>query len=215
MKIAILFKIFLIFYSLVSFLAARPVSYVGGWTLMSFNDHTRNSMLVHYTPSFKYSLGYNVEYWNDKEYWINNFNLNYLFKRVNTKKSQANFYLKSGLGLLYSDFDENNAEKEYVAFTNFSADWETRRQFFSYETEYIRSESIADTFIQKGRIGFAPYLAGYGKLHTWLMYELNHMPENDDTLTSSAVLRFFKSTHLLEVGVDEKRNISMNYIKRF
>ena len=104
MKIAIILKLTVIFLCLSSLLYARPISYVGGWTLMSFNDYQSNSLLVHYTPSSKYSLGYNIEYWNDKEFWINNFNLNYLLKRINKKNSQANFYFKSSIGILYSDF---------------------------------------------------------------------------------------------------------------
>ena len=34
-----------------------------------------------------------------------------LIKRVNKKNSQANFYLKSGFGFLYSDFKENDKKK--------------------------------------------------------------------------------------------------------
>ena len=145
---------------------------------MSFNDYNRNSLLVHYTPSSKYSLGYNTEYWNNEEYWLNNLNLNYLLKRINTKNSQANFYLKSGFGVLYSDFNENEKKREYFTTLNFSTDWETRKKFFSYSTELIKSETIAHTFIQTARLGLAPYVANYGEIHTWLMYEYNYIAAN-------------------------------------
>ena len=215
MKIAIFLKTLIIFFILVNSLKARPVSYVGGWTLMTYNDYKNNSLLIHFTPSSKYSLGYNIEYWNEKEYWINNFNLNYLLKRINKKNSQANFYFKSGLGVLYSDFNENTEKKEYVAMLNFSTDWETRRNFISYSTELIKSETVANIFMQKARIGFAPYLANYGEIHTWIMYELDYMSSSDNNLTSAAIFRFFKSTNLLEVGMDENRRILLNFIKRF
>ena len=71
MKIAIILKFIIVFLIITSLLHARPISYKGGWTLISFNDYQSSSLLVHYTPSSKYSLGYNIEYWNDKEYWIN------------------------------------------------------------------------------------------------------------------------------------------------
>ena len=213
MKIAILLK-FIIIFNFTSLLHTRPVSYVGGWTLMSFNDYNRNSLLMHYTPSSKYSIGYNIEYWNDKEYWINNLNLNYLLKRINTKNSQANFYFKSGFGLLHSNFKENEKKKEYVTKLNFSSDWETRRKFVSYSSELIKSEAIANIFLQKARLGFAPYIANYGEIHTWLMYELNYM-STDTNFKSAAILRFFKSTNLLETGLDEDGTILLNYIKRF
>ena len=166
MKIAIILKFIFISFTFTSLLYARPISYVGGWTLMSFNDYKSNSLNVHYTPSSKYSLGYNIEYWNDKEYWINNFNLNYLLKIINTKNSQANFYFKSGFGFLYTDFKENEKKKEYVTNLNFSTDWETRRKFVSYSSELIKSENIANIFMQKARVGFAPYIANYGEIHT-------------------------------------------------
>ncbi|OUU63712.1 MAG: hypothetical protein CBC22_00235 [Alphaproteobacteria bacterium TMED62] len=215
MKIAITLKFIIILFTFTSLVQARPVSYVGGLTLMSFNDYQSNSLLIHYTPSSKYSLGYNIEYWNDKEFWINNLNLNYLLKRINTKKSQANFYFKSGLGFLYTDFKKNEKKKEYVSTLNFSADWETRSKFVSYSSELIKSENIANIFLQKARVGFAPYIASYGEIHTWLMYELNYMSSGDNNLKSAAILRFFKSTNLFEAGIDVDKNILLNYIKRF
>jgi hypothetical protein len=69
--------------------------------------------------------------------------------------------------------------------------------------------------MQKSRIGFAPYIAGYGRLHTWLMYELNNMPENEAPIISNFILRLFKSTNLLELGIDENKNTTLNFIKRF
>jgi len=41
------------------------------------------------------------------------------------------------------------------------------------------------------------------------------MPENDDALISNFVLRFFKSTNLLELGIDQNKNTTVNFIKRF
>ena len=93
MKKAILFSIF--FLSLNN-LSSRPVSYADSWTVISYNDYYRNNFLVHYSPTSKYSLGYSVQYWQKKEYFINALNLNYLAKRINKKHSQTNFILKQG-----------------------------------------------------------------------------------------------------------------------
>ena len=108
MKIAILFLLLISSVSLV----ARPVSYSSGWTVMSYNDYNRNSILVHYSPTSKYSVGYKAVYWQKKEYWLNAFNINYLAKRINKKKSQANIYLNTGLGLLTTDYKQYNNKKE-------------------------------------------------------------------------------------------------------
>ena len=47
-------------------LIARPVSYSGGWTMMSYNDYFRNTLLTHFSPSSKYSIGYMTQYWQIK-----------------------------------------------------------------------------------------------------------------------------------------------------
>jgi len=109
MKIAILFLLLISSVSLV----ARPISYSGGWTVMSYNDYTRNSFLVHYSPTSKYSIGYKAAYWQEKKYWLNAFNINYLAKRKNKKNSQANIYLNTGLGLLNTNYKKYNNKKEY------------------------------------------------------------------------------------------------------
>ena len=79
----------------------------------------------------------------------------------------------------------------------------------------MKSETVDSTIMQKARFGLAPYLAGYGALHTWLMYELHNMPEYEDALISNFILRLFKSTNLLELGIDQNKNTTLNFIKRF
>ncbi|MDA9558817.1 hypothetical protein N9R86_02460 [Alphaproteobacteria bacterium] len=92
MKIAIFIKILLFFSIILESAFARPVSYKDSWTTMSYNDHLRNSLLVHYSPSSKYSIGYKVEYWQEKKYMLYTINLNYLAKRIN-KKSHRQIYM--------------------------------------------------------------------------------------------------------------------------
>ena len=97
-------KLFFLLSLCINNLYARPVSYSGGWTIMSYNDYFRNTLLTHYSPTSKTSYGYMIQYWQSREYWINAFNVNYLAKRINKKHSQANFYLKGGLGLLNTSY---------------------------------------------------------------------------------------------------------------
>ena len=176
-KAIIITKLFFLLSFCINNISARPVSYAGGWTVMSYNDYYRNTLLTHYSPTSKTSYGYMIQYWQNTEYWINAFNINYLAKRINKKHSQANFYLKGGLGLLNTDYKEYNNKNELVSYGEFAFDWETRKYFTSYAANFMKSESVDSTFMQKARLGFAPYTAGYGALHTWLMYELHNMPE--------------------------------------
>ena len=182
---------------------------------MSYNDYKKNSILIHYTPTSKYSIGYKSQYWQEEQHWLNSFNLNYLIKRINKKSSQANFYLKTGLGLLKSDYKEYNNKKELISYAELATDWETRKYFVSYNNNMIKAVTVDGLFMQKARIGYAPYITGYGGLHTWLMYEMQHMPENKKNNISNFIVRLFKSTNMFEVGLDENRNATFNYIKRF
>ena len=213
--IASFLKLLLLYLFFIHTLSARPISYVGGWTFMTHNNYDSNSALLHYSPTSKYSIGYKSEYWQQKEYFLNSINLNYLIKRINKKRSQANVYVKSGLGIISSDYANYENKNEVAGHLEISTDWETRRYFISYLSKAIKSESIDNTYIQKARFGIAPYIADYGKLHTWIMCALKHMPEMEDTITPEVILRLFKSTNLVEIGIDRKRNLAFNFIKRF
>ena len=208
-------NLFLLFFIAVSGLFARPISYVDSWTFMTYNNYDSNSTLIHYSPTSKYSVGYKAEYWQSKEYFLNSINVNYLIKRINKKFSQANVYVKSGIGLMSTDFEKNDSRNELAGHLEVATDWETRRYFVSYFSKAVKSESIDNTYMQHARLGIAPYIAGYKKLHTWLMYELKHMPEIDDSLLSGTILRLFKSTNMLEVGIDQRKSLTLNFIKRF
>ena len=213
--IASFLKLLFLYLTFIHTLCARPVSYLGGWTFMTYNNYDSNSALLHYSPKSKYSIGYKSEYWQKKEYFLNSINLNYLIKRINKKRSQANIYVKSGLGIISSDYANYENKNEVAGHLEISTDWETRRYFVSYLSKAIKSESIDNTYIQRARFGIAPYIADYGKLHTWIMCALKHMPENEDTITPEVILRLFKSTNLMEIGLDKKKNLAFNFIKRF
>lgn len=197
------------------FAQARPVSYPGGWTAITMNDGEKNSALVHYSPTAKMSIGYRYEYWRDKEMTLNAVQVNTLLKRWNKQHSQANLYLKSGVGIVYSSADAFDGEMNLAAFAGLAADWEDRRYYFSYENRYTKAGKFADFFQQSARIGWAPYEGDYGDLHTWLMLQVEHMPEASDHLTITPLVRFFKDVHLFEAGVNDRGELLFNYIFRY
>ena len=194
---------------------ARPVSYPEGWTSMFMSNSDRRSLHVHYSPSAKYSLGYKLEYWRDDKYTINALQINNLLKRWNGFDSQANFWLKSGIGVAHSDRDRFTDKTEAAAFTGIAVDWENRRFFISYENRYTEAGAFGDFYMQSARIGVTPYIGKYGDLHTWLMLEVDHKPEDEDRLTLTPMVRFFKGVHLVEVGLSDRGRILFNWIIRY
>lgn len=191
---------------------ARPVSYPGGWTLMLMNNGERHFAHIHYSPTVNISVGYKFEDWRDQGFTLNAFQLNNLVKRWNEEDSQANFYLKSAVGIAKAD---NDNDAELAGFTGISLDWEDRRYFISYENRYTEAQDIADFYQQSARVGWAPYKGDYGDLHTWIMLQVEHMPEAEDSFKVTPLVRLFKDTHLLETGFSDNGDFMLNYIFRY
>ncbi|GAB5388179.1 MAG: hypothetical protein Alpg2KO_11470 [Alphaproteobacteria bacterium] len=161
------------------------------------------------------SVGYKFEYWRDQEFTINAVQMNNLLHRWNKPDSQANLYLKSGAGVAHSNAGATDGDSNFAAYTGLAADWEDRRFFVSYQNRYTEAGDIADFFTQSARVGFAPYEGDYGDLHTWLMLQVDHAPESDDTYTVTPMVRLFKDVHLLEAGMNNRGEVLFNYIFRY
>ena len=209
-------QLFFAFFFLILPIAAqaRPVSYPGGWTVMSQNSGDAYSLHTHYSPSVNYSIGMRNEYDRTDEFQMHSLQLNYLGKRWNEKHSQANFYIKSGIGYAIK---KGNEEQSPSAFTGISLDWESQRFFTSYENRYVDAGDVADKFTQSARVGVAPYIGNFGDIHTWLMVQVDHHPEaaDNDHYSVTPLIRLFYDTHLLETGLSDENDIMFNYIKRF
>lgn len=194
---------------------SRPVSYPSGWTIMQKNEENTHSLHVHYSPTARYSIGYRTEYSRDGDQQFHGAQLNYLVKRHNAPGSQANFYLKGGLGVAYDNLGLPDGKAQPAAFTDIALDWENRRYFTSYENRSYYARDIDKFFRQKARVGVAPYLGDYGDIHTWLMLQVNHNPGKRDKITFTPFVRFFKSEYLGEIGISNKGKVLFNLIIRF
>lgn len=208
----IFISLFLI--TLPSIVSARPISYPTGWTVMVQNNGDSHSLHTHYSPSFRYSIGLRNEYDRKNDFQNHSIQLNNLIKRWNNRDSQANFYLKSGVGYA---LEKGNAKQSASAFTGIAMDWENRRVFTSYENRYVHAGDIAKEFHQSARVGIAPYIGDFGDVHTWVMIQADHHPKanDDDHFTVTPLIRLFYDTHLLETGLSDKNDVMVNYIKRF
>lgn len=191
---------------------ARPVSYPGGWTWMQMNNGDYSSVHAHYSPTFQDSIGlYSERNWSE-DWHFTGVQYNRLLKRWNEKKSQANLYLKGGVGQA-DPFGPDSAQ--LAGFVGLSADWETRRWFTSYEARAY-DLGFDQTARQSARIGVAPYIGDYGDLHTWLMLQVENNPESETPTTFTPLVRFFYDVQLLEIGyTPETERFMANWIVRF
>ena len=184
-------------------LDARPISYSGGSTIMSFSDNIKDSLYYHYSPSYKYSVG--IENIRDK-YFDDNYSyvrFTYLLNRKNTENSQRNLYFQSGISS--KGFNE--------FFYGMHGDWETRRLFVGFGLKETKRK-IHDYSEQYYQIGVAPYLGDYGDLHTWIMIKAK---ENSlqNKWSTYPVLKFFKGNVLVEFGYGEKTEWDVHLMYRF
>lgn len=192
--------------------SARPVSYPGGWTVMQDNNAMYSSLHLHYSPTSTDSIGLYIEDNQDMDVRFTGLQYNRLVKRWNAPQSQGNIYFKLGAGAA-DPF--GGGDTEFGSFAGLAADWETRRYFVSYD---VRGRDFGDdeTLSHAGRVGLAPYVADTGALHTWMMLQVENVPEADNPVTVTPLLRFFKGSFLLEAGYTiEEEEFLLNWTYRF
>ena len=198
---------------------ARPVSYPGGWTSIQKNDYGSSILLVHYSPSRHYSIGYRSEYrWRvpaASRWRSHGAQINVLAKRVNNDQSQFNLYVHVGVGVLGLGLSDIDSLDRLSAFVGMSLDWESRRYFFLYRNHLAGYSQSKPSYIQGVRLGIAPYLANFGSLHTWLMIDVEHAPDDDDLYRYTFFVRLFKNAILAEAGIGTKGVFLFNWIVRF
>lgn len=194
---------------------ARPVSYTGGWTAILESDRQSTSVLAHYTPAHRWSVGPRAEVNRDTDFALYTAHPTWLAKRWFGADYQGNVYLFGGLGIS-SGINNNSLGNDTAVYGGVMADWETRSLFTSYRARYLDAGHFGDQFMQAARVGFAPYEGDTGDLHTWLMLEIDHRPEEDDPVTATPLLRLFKGPLLLEAGYNLTVNQPLvNFTYRF
>lgn len=192
---------------------ARPVSYAGGWTLIEDTDRQSTTGLVHYSPTAAYSLGARVEWDRRDDILFTGGQATWLAKRWFGEDHQANLYLWGAAGVAQGVGDNPGDATEAVQF-GIMSDWETRRLYASYRASVRDFGDLDASAMQAARVGFAPYEGDTGDLHTWLMVEVDHRPDNPDPLGVTPLLRFFYGPALFEAGwslTDDQPLLNLQY----
>ena len=136
--------------------------------------------------------------------------INTLLKRWNLPDGQGNIFNMSGAGI--ATYRGSNQPSLWTAFL---ADYESRRWFLSYEPRFVWDGNIEKSVWERARIGFAPYLANYDDLNTWIMFQVDHHPAKHDHFVATPLIRVFYKTYLFEVGYGSNRHIMVNWQIQF
>jgi hypothetical protein len=181
-------------------LFANPVSFKDGWGIMPAYTPDWSDLEINYSFTNRFSIGANLLYrdGSDHRATFGVFEGSYLFKRWNELASQANIYGTLGVGGRHEMHTDDDAVAGYLRL---EADYETRRIYTVLLGETVQSAGDVDFNRLRYRLGVAPYLAPYDALQTWLIMQVEYMPEMDDETVVTPLLRFFYNNYALEVGV--------------
>ncbi len=191
----------------------HPVSYEGGTALMVHLLPAHNKLSLIYSPKWWLGTGVVVEKLDgDRAY--ESLHVGWLIKRWNLSVAQGNIYVYGGPGRY--KVDSTNESASFIRL-GFQMDYETRK--FYIAAKYIEyrtlksSLGILDKALGFG-IGFAPYVANFKDLNSWVIFRVN---VSDDLKEYAYVptLRFFYKNFLWEVGQSLKGQSSLNFMVRY
>ena len=178
---------------------ANPVSFKDGWGIMPTYSSDWSDFEVNYSFDNKQAFGLS-NFYRDGTDSTADFGIaryNRLLSRWNELDSQANIYASAGVGGRHdSEHDDSLA-----AYLNLQADYETRRIYTVIEGETLQSADSVQFNRVRARAGVAPYLAPFEQLQTWMILQIDYMPEMKDETEVTPLLRFFYNNYALEAGV--------------
>lgn len=188
---------------------ARPVAYLGAWSVMSESRVDQSEAMIGYTFHRQMTVGLHASsYRLGKDVaWFAAPYVAATALRWNDEGRQSNLYLGAGYGM--SGVNTFNAERLPGSLALLEADTETRSVYVSIRSEHVTLGG-EDFSYARARIGLAPFLAAMGGLHTWILLQDDYSAwtkTNDVT----PMLRFFFQNILWELGISVKGHAQMNW----
>lgn len=202
-----LFFVLLTTYS--SGLFAHTVSFKGAHALNFANSEDMSMWTYNYSMTPKNSIGANYYRFElpgktERFYFLE---ANFLLKRWNELSSQGNLYLSLGQGL-----SESNSQ--YHSDVAIEADWETRKYYTAFKTQGIlnHKDSSKNIYYTKYRVGFAPYLAEFDQINTWIILETKYVNKMKEEFSVTPFVRLFYQNFLMEIGISNKGSSEFNFM---
>lgn len=194
---------------------ARPVPFRGAWSFMLEGDSGSQHLMAHYGLNRSFAPGVHflrMEH-EGTDAWGALGQANFLLKRWNGRRSQANLYTMWAAGGL-----NEGDELEGVGFGALQFDAEDRRWYGAIKVESLRSTGQVerDKLILRG--GWAPYEADFDDLNLWFILQADYRFDDFETgWIFKPLVRMFNAFVLVEVGyeIDEGPVLNLMWQKRF
>jgi len=184
-------------------LAAKPIAYANGTTVMAeYGAGTMTEEQAYYAPRSWWSAGADAVQLQSadgrKQRHIVDVRANLLVKRWNLPGAQANVFVWGGLGQATgNDFAGSTLSRN----AGFETDYETRRVYASFASDLQESDHYSHR-IDTLQLGWAPYKHDYNTLATWIVVQGRQYTGELFRGTEKAILvRLFKGGTWVEAGV--------------
>lgn len=184
------------------FVAAKPIAYANGTTLMiEYGAGTMEELQLFYAPRHFYSVGVgHLALESDidgRSRDITYARFNYLVKRWNREGSQANVFAWGGAG---GARVSETGDARFAWNAGLQMDYETRRVYGSLKSDLYQSSDFSHR-IDTLQIGLAPYEHDYDGLATWVVIQGRRFTGGiSDGTEAALLLRFFKGSVWIEAG---------------
>lgn len=181
-----------------AFAQARPMPFVGGTAVTTQLAEAAQTVFVRHSLTRRLAPGLlwsRFEPHHPDKVEALTPHLTWLVHRQNSRTRQANLYALGGPAFYRQAGDSFSG-----AWLAAQADAESRRW---YGMAKATTWWAPDHFTRRdyaARIGWAPWLAGFTELNTWLMLEAGYQPAAARTTTLRPLVRFYTRTTLVELG---------------
>ena len=192
---------------------ANPVSFKDGWGLMPTYTPDWSDLDINYSLTNKDAVGVSNFYREGRDS-TSDFAVvryNHLLKRWNELDSQANIYASIGVGGRHDSVHDDS----FASFGALEGDYETRRIYTLFAAETLQSPNSVQYNRLRYRAGFSPYKAPIDMLQTWVIGQVDYMPEMNDKVEVTPLLRFFYNNLALEIGSSLNGKIYLGAMAHF
>ncbi|MFK8139341.1 MAG: hypothetical protein AB8E15_13355 [Bdellovibrionales bacterium] len=191
----------------------HPTSFAGSTGIMGYHSPQLTHNQINY--SWKHSFATGVHYYskpNNTKKTANLLSANFLLKRWNGEKHQANLYAVLGLGK-----SSLNSDSIGVGLGLLQFDIEDRDYYFLAKYMELGNSKQTDLKQSTIRFGVTPYVDNYDGIHSWLILEWQETQFLGSTTLSELTpfLRIFYRNLLFEIGQTYDGNSKFNYITHF
>ncbi|MGH8189090.1 MAG: hypothetical protein ACREUC_21210 [Steroidobacteraceae bacterium] len=196
---------------------AKPIAFANGTTVMGeYGAGTMTEVQAFYAPTFRYSVGGGrltlASDVNDATRDITYLRLNYLPKRWNFERAQANVFVWGSVGHARIGGTD---EDQFAWNVGGQVDYETRRVYSSLRTD-LHEGSAYSHRIDTLQLGVAPYQHDYQTLAVWFVLQARqYTGELYRGTEYAALLRLFKRNAWLEAGATQDGKLQVMLMFNF